>query len=372
MIRVLHVFPKMNNAGTEKVILNLYNNIDREKIQFDFLLNEQGELDDEIKNLGGKIFYVDKNCASKDYYKKLIDFFCNNNYEVVHVHTHENMLLALKAAKKSGVKCRIIHSHNSRQDLPKILKLFRLHRNLEIEKYATDFLACSKEAAKWLYPTKYKYTKIIFNAIDIKKFIYNENVRKNVRKKIKIKDNEKIIISVGRFARQKNHTRFVKIAKKLAEKKSDLKFVFVGTGPLEDKIKCEVEKNGLENKFIFLGNRNDVNELLMASDLFLFPTLHEGLGIVLVEAQFSGLNCITSDIVPEEADIGLNLIKKINLRKSNKYWSNQVINVLERVKDRNINEKFINSANYNIKNIASDVQEFYLSRMEKGNKNEGE
>lgn len=361
MVRVLQVFPQMNNAGTEKVIMNLYRNMDRNKVQFDFLISKLGELDNQIRELGGEIFQIEVT-NKKDYYNKLLKFFLKHKYKIIHVHTQGNMEVILRAAKDCGIKCRIIHSHNSRQDLPKIFKLLTLHRNLVIEKNATDFFACSKEAAKWLFPTKYKDAKIIYNAIDIKKFSYKEDIRNKVRKKLKIQLDERVIVNVGRLAKQKNQIRLIKIAKKLVNKNSKLKFIIVGCGPLEEKLKQEVKNKKLDNYFLFLGNRNDVNEILMASDLFVFPTLHEGLGIVIIEAQFSGLKCITSDKVPEEADIGKNLLTRIKLSSSDEKWTECI---MENLNDQAY-RKFINKnyeGKYNINIIARSVENFYCENF---------
>ena len=361
MIKVLQIFPQMNNAGTEKVIMTLFRNIDRSKVKFDFLIQKDGELDNEIKKMGGvihKIEFVNK----KQYYKELLNFLKKSEYKIIHVHTQGNMELILKAGKEANIPCRIIHSHNSRQDLPKFVNILNLKRNIEISRYATDFFACSSDAAKWLFPFDYKKTKIIYNAIDINSFKFELDKRNFLRKEMNIKSNEKIIVEVGRFAKQKNHIKFVNIAEEILKCENNVRFMLIGEGPLEEKIKELVQRKNIKEKFIFLGNRSDINNLLMAADLFLFPTLHEGLGIVLVEAQFSGLKCITSNNVPNEADIGLGLMEKINLNKSNKYWKNIVLEELEEKIDRSsiISKKFNN--NYDINKIISKIQDFYVER----------
>ena len=362
MIKVLQIYPQMNNAGTEKVIMNLYMNINQKNVKFDFLVNRHGLLDEEIKKKGSTIFYIENN-NKKNYYKRLLNFFDKNNYQIIHVHTQKNMELILKAAKKSNVKCRIIHSHTARQDIPKYLKILKFYRNLQIEKYATDFFACSEDAAKWLFPHKYKVAKIVNNAIEIQKFLYDSDIRINKRKDLKIKEDERIIMNVSRISKSKNHKRIIKIAKKLIDRNKKIKIILIGKGNLETEIKNEIKKNHLENNFIMLGNRNDVNELLMAADLFLFPTLYEGLGISVVEAQFSGLKCITSERVPNEADIGLKLLEKVNLSENDNYWTMRIENSLKEKIDRNIKNKNNNNFNkYDIKIIASDIEEFYLGK----------
>lgn len=360
MVKVLQIYPQMNNAGTEKVIMNFYNNINQEKVHFDFLVNKKGLQDEVIKKSGAKIYYIDNSNRSK-YYESLVKFFNDNNYDVIHVHTQGNMDLILKAARKSNVKCRIIHSHTARQDVPKILKILRLYRNLQIEKNATDFFACSTDAAKWLFPHKYKETKIVYNAINIQNFLFDENKRKCIRDKLNITKNEKVIVNIGRFAYQKNHKRIISISKKIIENNKNIKIILVGTGDLQEKIKKEIRKENLEDNFLLLGNRNDVNELLMASDLFLFPTLYEGLGIAVVEAQFSGLKCITSERVPPEADIGTGLLKKINLSADDKIWIKEIEEALSLKYDRNCINKAYNNK-FDIKIIAKDIENFYLSK----------
>lgn len=360
MIKVLQIYPQMNNAGTEKVIMNLYKNINQEKVHFDFLVNKKGLLDEEIKKSGAKIFYLEhKN--KKQYYDSLIKFFIDNKYEIIHVHTQGDMEIVLKAAKKSNVKCRIIHSHTARQDVPKILKILRLYRNLQIEKNATDFFACSTDAAKWLFPHKYKETKIVYNAINIQDFLFDENKRNEVRKNFKIEENAKVIINVARISKGKNQFKIINLMKKIKKLDNKVKVILVGTGDLQEKIKKEIRKENLEDNFLLLGNRNDVNELLMASDLFLFPTLYEGLGIAVVEAQFSGLKCITSERVPAEADIGTGLLKMINLSTGDKIWIKEIEEALSLKYDRNCINKAYNNK-FDIKIIAKDIENFYLSK----------
>lgn len=364
MVKVLQIFPQMNNAGTEKVIMTLFRNIDRSKVMFDFLIQKEGELDNEIKRLGGtinKIEFINK----KQYYEEMLRFLEKSEYKIIHIHTQGNMELILKAGRQANIPCRIIHSHNSRQDLPKFIKILNLKRDLQISRYATDFFACSSDAAKWLFPFDYKKAKIIYNAININNFKFELNERVNLRNELGIKTNEKVVIEVGRFAKQKNHNKFVKIAEQIIKKDDNVRFILVGKGPLEEKIKKVVYKKNMTEKFIFLGNRSDVNKILMAADLFLFPSLHEGLGIVLVEAQFSGLKCITSNNVPDEADIGLGLMKKIDINKSDKYWSEMVLRELNNDIDRRsiINNSFNN--NYSIENTIDDIQKFYIRKEDK-------
>ena len=362
MVRVLQVYPQMNNAGTERVIFNLYENIDTSKVQFDFLVECPGELDYKIHDMGGKIFYIKKK-SKREYYSELIKFFSNHSeYKVIHTHTHDRMGIVLKAAKKCGIPCRVAHSHNARNDLPKIATFIKGIKSLPIEKSATHFFSCSSNAAKWLFPHKEKECKILYNGIQLEKYLFNLKNREKVRRQLDISDDIFVMIHVGRFAKQKNHEYLVKILKEyLKQDKSDWKMLFVGEGPLEANIKMQVKEKGLEKHVIFLGARTDVNELYAASDMFVFPSLHEGLGIVVIEAQASGLPCIVSEAVPPEADMGIGLLNTLRLQDNNvEKWCEMISSKKQGIEFREIQKTAILDGNYNIKKIAAQIQEFYL------------
>jgi hypothetical protein len=168
----------MNNAGTEMVIMNLYRNINKNKVQFDFLVQKSGELDNDIQNMGGRVFYLPVE-NKRIYTHKLAIFFAEHKeYNIIHTHTHSEMGLVLKIASEAGIRIRIAHSHNARTDLLSIFSLYKRISSRKIEKYATNFFACSSNAAKWLYPTKYKQCQIVYNGIDISKFKYSVEKRK--------------------------------------------------------------------------------------------------------------------------------------------------------------------------------------------------
>lgn len=356
MIRVLQVYPQLNNAGTEMVIMNLYRNIDKEKIQFDFLVQKEGELDEIIKKMGARIYYID---SENDYRKKLRNFFEEHKeFSIVHTHMHREMGEILKQAAKAGIPFRIAHSHNARTDLPQIAKLYKIITGYNTEKYATHFVACSEEAANWLFPRKYKQAVVWKNAIEMDRFIFSDSVREKKREELGIPTSAKVICHVGRFAEQKNHKRIISILNDIVAQEEKIYAVLVGVGPLLDEIK----KISISDRIKFLGNRTDVPEILCASDVFLFPSLYEGLGIVAVEAQTNGLNCLASTNVPKSADLGTGCFKQLELQEGNTEWEKVLVNLLDKT---DINErkkcslKALNTE-YNIKIIAKKVQDFYL------------
>lgn len=352
----------MNNAGTERVIFNLYDNIDKTKIQFDFLVETTGELDCKIRDAGGRIYYINEK-NNRVYYKKLCVFFDEHKeYSVVHTHTHSRMNLVLKAAKKCGLPCRIAHSHNARTDLPQIVKLLKGMMSYSIERYANYFFACSENAAKWLFPHKEKQCRILYNGIRIEDYLYNRETRTKVRRELGIQDNEYVMIHVGRLARQKNHRFLMEIIKKYNDNyQANWKALFVGDGPLRNEIQQQVEVEGLTECISFLGNRTDVSELLCAADVFVFPSLHEGLGIVVIEAQSCGLPCIVSEAIPSEADMQLGLFHWTSLDCKPDLWAEKIekIRLCKSNRENCVDE--ILSSDYNIKTISRSMQDFYLT-----------
>ena len=355
MKKILQVYPQMNNAGTEMVIMNLFRNIDRSKVSFDFLVQKPGSIDDIIKSLGGNIYYI-PNRSKWSYHKELINFFTEHKeYDVIHTHTHAEMGLVLKAAKQVGIKHRIAHSHNSREDLPSIFKLYKRITGIEIEYNANHFFACSELAAKWLFPSKWKQCKILENAIELERFSFDNETRARMRKCFGFTVDDKVVCHVGRFAEQKNHKRIIEILNKMIDADNSIKALLVGTGPILDEM---VEKSKSDN-IKFLGNRNDVPDILCAGDVFLFPSLHEGLGIVLIEAQASGLMCIASNAVPPEADIGNGLLIRLSLKDDNVVWIENIKKGFSQSDRLELSQMALKSR-YNIKKIGKHIEEFYL------------
>lgn len=360
MRRILQVYPVMNNAGTEMVIMNLYRNIDRNKIQFDFLVQEKGALDDEIILMGGRIHYI-QNKSTKEYYRKVNRFLEDNKeYKVIHIHTHAEMPIILKAAKKQGIKCRIAHSHNSRQDLNKFLKCIKAIKSIPIRLNSTHFFACSREAGKWLFPFNEKDVQIIKNGINLEKFKFNIGHRVDIRKELGIGLSEKVICHVGRFSKEKNHEFLIDVCNKIIKKDRKIKVILVGTGPLINTINQKITSLNLKNNVIMLGNRNDVFKIMSAADLFLFPSLHEGLGIVMIEAQTNGLPCIVSGGVPEEADMNISLYHKIN-EFSYEEWIESILEKLNLSNNRIVDLTLIKQKGYDISQVVEDVQKIYLT-----------
>lgn len=329
-IRVLQVATIMNRGGLETMLMNYYRQIDRSKIQFDFMVHrmEKGHYDDEILQLGGRIYRMPSIRPGnyRLYFQKLNEFFSTHTeYKVVHSHINENSSFVLRAAKRSGVSCRIAHSHLS--DLGIDLKLpFRLYARFTMKDHPSQYFACSKKAGQWLFGHRISSTKevkVLNNAVNVEEFKYNGDIRSRVRNEMNAGD--KLVIGhIGRFNKQKNHEFLIDIFKALHDKNPNAMLVLVGDGHLKPLIIKKVGSLGLSSHVKFLGVRSDIAHLMQGMDVFLFPSLFEGLPVVLVEAQAAGLKCIVSDTITRETDVS-GRIEFISLKESADKWADKTL-----------------------------------------------
>lgn len=324
-IRVLHVVTHMNRGGLETMIMNYYRYIDRTKIQFDFLTHRDGkkDYDDEIQKLGGKIYHLPplNPLDKKGYLKKLDDFFREHTeYKIVHSHLDCMSAYPLRAAKKYGVPVRIAHSHNTSQER-NLKYLIKLYSRSLIPKYATDLFACGEEAGKWMF--KNHPFVVMRNAIDAQKFVYDSEVAKQKREELGIED-KFVLGHVGRFNLQKNHEFLIDIFNEVCKQNENAVLLLIGAGELEDKIHEKVRNLGLNKKVMFLGVREDIPKLMQAMDVFVFPSLFEGLPVTLVEAQAAGLPCVVSDTITKEINLTKNVVF-ISLEKSARKWADEIL-----------------------------------------------
>ena len=354
-IIVAQIMGKWVGGGVEAVIMNYYRNIDRSKVQFDFICDEDSTNIpyDEIKKLGGRVIICPPYQKIFGYEKFLIDLFKKNNYKIVHSNINALSVFPLRAAKKAGVPIRIAHSHSATNKKEWKKNLMKQALRPFSKKYATDYFACSELAGRWLFGDKtFEQGKvtIINNAIDLDKFKYDEKVRKEKRKELNINDDTLVVGHIGRFVAQKNHTFLIDIFSELHKKEKNSILLLIGQGPLMGEIKQKVDSLGISDSVKFLGQRDDVNELYNAMDLFLFPSLYEGLGMVLIEAQANGLPCIASIEVPKIADISNN-VQFYDLNDSIDIW----------LKNYDTNRfKFIcKNCIYDIKKEAEKLEKYY-------------
>ena len=356
-IRVLQVVTYMGRGGLETMLMNYYRNIDRNKVQFDFLTHrdERWDYDDEIESLGGKIYHLPKlNPFSKNYLNALDKFFKEHKeYQIVHCHQDCLSGVVLKVAKKNGVRFTIAHSHNANQD--KNLKyLIKVFEKRKIPKYADKLFACGDEAGRWMFNTD--DFEVLNNAIDTDLYTYNKEKADKVKKEFGI-ENKFVVGHVGRFNYPKNHKFIIDVFNEVQKVKEDSVLMLVGDGDLRPEIEQKVRDLGLSDKVIFAGIRSDVNDLMHGMDVFLFPSLYEGLGIVLIEAQAAGLKCIISENIPKDGVL-TNDVTSISLNQSPAVWANEILKYQEY--KRANNKEIIKKANYDIKNNAKKLEQFYI------------
>lgn len=364
-IRILHVLGGLNMGGIENLLINIYRNIDREKVQFDFLIHQDTKqlFEDEIVGLGGKIKRLPniKKVGILNYIKLLKDFFCSNReYRIIHSHYNEISGIILFVATICKIKYKIAHSHIAYPNYSKKIHyfLFKILKIL-INSNATYKFACSKEAGEWLFNKENKF-KVISNGIEVKKFIYKIEEDIKIRKELNCKKEDFNLVAIGRLTEQKNHIFMLKIMKKLNKIDNNIKLYLLGEGELENKLKEYVEKNNIRNIY-FLGVRKDTDKILNGMDLMLFPSLYEGLGIVAIEAQSNGLQVLASENVPKEADMNIGLFKSLDIIDSD-IWVKEILELKGKIK-RNQDEKQIKKiqeSNYNIITVTKELEKFYL------------
>lgn len=327
MIKVLHVLAALNDGGIESMLKSYYEYFDSNNIQFDFIVFEKdkGILEDFFTSKGSKIYHIspkrDSFIKSNNELKMIIK---NGKYDIIHCHQNRSNIFPLYYAKKYKIKNRISHAHNAMPLNSLKEKLLKSICSYLIEKYSTELFACSKLASSWLYSKKsQKKVVIINNAINLENFRYNKDVRKSIRQKYNL--SEKIVLGcVARLHPHKNHVFLVDIFYELHKNNDKFVLFLAGSGPNETMLKEKVKKLGLEDNVIFAGVCKNVNELLQGFDIFILPSLYEGLGISFIEAQTSGLITIASkEPIPIETNVTPN-IHYISLKKSAKEWADYI------------------------------------------------
>lgn len=355
-IRILHIVTYMGRGGLETMLMNYYRAIDRAKVQFDFLTHRdfRADYDDEIEALGGKIYRLPNlNPFSRSYLGALDRFFREHpEYRIVHSHLDCMSAIPLKAAKKHGVPVRIGHAHNSNQprDAKYLLKLFFKRM---IAGQATQLFACSEEAGRWMFGNA--DFRVLNNAIDAGKYAFDADIRSTVRRELGLPADALVVGHVGRFDPQKNHRFLVEIFEKMPE---DARLLLVGDGVLRPDVEQQAEALGIRDRVLFTGVRTDVDRLLQAMDVFLMPSLFEGLPVSIVEAQAAGLPCLISDKVPIECK-KTDLVTQIPLDASPAKWAEAVLSAAEAPRGNTLAQ--IRETGFDIRANAEWLQNYYLS-----------
>ena len=361
MIRVLHFVPAFSIGGVESLLMSLYRNIDREQVQFDFLVETKEDLTafDEIEKYGGKVYTLDKlnKKAPWKYLKDVKDFFYTyaKNYNVLHCHNMERGLAVLYYAKKYQINCRIFHAHTDSFVGVNYEKLIPFIVRLDIG-LSTHLFACSKAAGDFQFSDSQRPYIIVKNAIDTKLYSFNPNKRVEIRKKMNF-ENTFVIGHTGRFAYAKNHARIIDIFKEVYSENVDARLLLVGDGPLKQEIELKVNNLGLSKVVVFTGSIDNIEDVLQSMDVFLLPSFFEGFCISLLEAQSTGLHCVTSDIIPHEVEL-TPLISQLSLDDSSINWRDEILKW--KIYKRESQQSLIKKNGYDIKENSKWLMGFYL------------
>lgn len=369
MIKVLVLDTVMDRGGAETMIMNYMRNINRDEISFDFLTNRdyRAAYEDEIESLGGKVYHMSPQLPGhfRKYKREMREFLKEHpEYRIIHSNLEERSYLPLKEAKKMNVPVRISHAHNRPLGFD-IKTLVRYYFRWRLKKVNTHMFACGYEAGDWLYGKKNRDKVILINnAIDAKQFSYDENKSLEMKKNLGV-EGKTVIGHVGRFFAQKNHPFLIDIFKSIHDKDPNTALLLVGGGELDDalmnQMKEKVKDLGLEESVKFLGVREDVVDILQAFDLFLLPSLYEGLPVTMIEAQAAGLPCVISDKVPIQCDITGNT-KVVSLDDTTDKWADTVLDYLKEYRRTDTFEK-IKASGFDIQENAKWLEDFYKEAL---------
>ncbi|WP_271400415.1 glycosyltransferase family 1 protein [Salinicoccus roseus] len=366
MIRVLHVVSGLGSGGVESLLYNYYKYIDKNEIFFEFITHRpQGLYEKKLLNMGNcKIHHISFRRehpirSAFEAYK----IFKASDSSIVHFHGNKEVCLQLLAAFIARKKIRIVHSHNPvlgkniiKRSINNLIKFF-------LSIFATNFMASSQIISDTSFKNNQRNKEkpiVMKNAIDVEQYTFSESKREQIRKELGVE--EKFVIgNIGRFTYQKNHTFIIDIFSKVYKKNENSVLLLIGEGEGKQKIERKVKELGLEKAVRFLGVRSDIPDLMQAMDVFLFPSNFEGLGIVLIEAQASGLQCIASKkVIPKETNI-TDFIEYISLEESSENWANAVLRYGQGYKRKNTSEQ-IKIAGYDLLEQSKWLENYYKTR----------
>lgn len=368
--RILYVMPSpLWRAGTESYAMNYYRHFDRSKLQVDFLVHgyEKGDYDDEVTDLGGRIYHVPRRGIHlRRNEQALREFFATQTYDIVHVHMDAGNYLVLKIAREAGVPIRISHSHNTDFQTDNPVRLaWDKYQRARLPRETTNLCACSQVAARWLYgEALLPQVKIVPNAIDLKKFAYDAKSRQTVRQELNIEDNEIAVGHIGRFIYQKNHVFLVTMFADLCRQNEAYKLILIGEGDERASMERLVDELGIASHVVFVGATSRVAEYYSAFDLFVLPSHFEGLPVVAVEAQANGLHCLLSDAITRETGIlaGVDFLP-VEGDGANSCWVQRLLELGKPVRDVAAQGK-LDAAGYNIETSAAALQETYEQMLD--------
>lgn len=369
-MKILMILDNLScDSGVSTIVMNLYNKFDKNKMKIDFLIFKESNTSyiNIVREKGSEVFCLKNPLDFKQSLVAILElknFFKKNakNYDIVHLHSPTLNEFTLRYAKKYGIRNRIIHSHSTMMSSNKLKNI--LHKILlrNVNKYANNYWACSTEAANFLYGKKFcdaHSIELVKNAVEISKYRYNSNDAERLKKEYNVQ-NKMVVAHISNFSLIKNVMFLIPIIEEVVAVRKDIVFVFVGDGITKRKIEKKIIEKKLEKYCMFIGRKNNIQNILNLIDVILLPSIKEGLPVVAIEAQANGILCLVSDSITKESDIGN--IKFIPL--NHKIWSDEIIKIKPISAEQRIKlYKHIDNTDFNIDREGKRIQEIYISMM---------
>lgn len=360
--RVLHILAALGSGGVDTLLYNFYMCMDRSRIAFDFIIHRPpgGMVETMLAGEDSQVFHLPRFRRVFSNFFKTRAIIKKGRYPIVHVHHTTKSFVQLLAAWSCGVPVRIAHSHDA------LIRHGFDRWRARFFGWLTTLLsnrqfACSDMAGRYVFgaATRSPTYRLLPNAIQIGRFAFDPARRREFRAELGLPDEAFVLLHVGRFAEQKNHARLIRIFREVLKIRPEARLLLVGTGELEEEIRRQVAKADLGRAVVFAGESSDVPAYLQAADVFVLPSLHEGLGIVLIEAQTAGLPCFASkDAVPSDADV-TGLVTFLPLEESDARWAEAICSA--DLSSRKNQVECVRAAGYDISVEAPRLENWYLA-----------
>ena len=362
-IKILQIVTMINGGGIDAVVYNYLSHMDLSDVQIDLVaigIGKEQLREAQFKKLGVNVLYVPKSITKRILAVKSI--LKKGKYDIVHSHCEFLSELYLAMAMFYGTRTRIMHSHIANAQIPVVKKIYRPLGHFIAKCFANKFFGCGIDAAISLWGKRYYDQGLCYvmnNGVDLKKFAFSNTKRADVRAQMGWQE-KFVIMNVGRFMPQKNHTFLLSLFKRICETRSDCILILIGDGPLKQDMEKWCEEQILTSKVLFLGGRNDVADLLNGADCFILPSLFEGLPVVSIEAQCNGLPIVMSENVTKECGV-TNLSSFVSLSSSYDDWMKKIFE--EHAEKRDCYPEILKRAGFDIETEAAKLKDFYKSQV---------
>ena len=359
MTRVLHYGMSPNLGGIETYLFNLARTVDASRFQFDFVYSDYGQVPVFAPDLPGSQFFgvTPRRVSPRRNRRDLDALFTHEHFDILHFHANTASYVApVTAALRHGMRV-IYHSHNAGASRSRVTRALHLWNRRTLPWRTIDKVAVSSEAGRWMFGSQ--PFEVIHNGIDVDAFAFDPRARAAIRAELGIGEDALVVGSVAAFLPAKNHAFLLRVFAEVARREPGARLLLVGSGPLAEAVRQQVRDLGLDENVLFLGRRSDVPELLAAMDRLLFPSLHEGFGLVALEAQASGLPCVLADTVPPEVAV-TPLVQRLPLTTSPSQWAEALLGP-STLLNRRAGAEAIRRAGFSSQSTAQRVTSVYQS-----------